>query len=247
LVWAKRQRWPSCAVPTFLVDKKIDLPKNQRVIQFVNMSKPENKYSLPAQVEALITYLRDEESIHEVPLSEMTLCGFTQWEAPIYLQENVYHTMQDLEVISKLADFNDPRKVILDYWWRNDCIIAGLSTVDHRSQSALDLLKYIFGKYPEEYIGATWYTRIPMAYTAWQRDLISNKLPDLHEGILLEAYSAKPSEVRDLCIAVEYVDYIRENDPEFWALEKAKKKDRWAQVGSTSTHLLEDKPHEGEL
>jgi hypothetical protein len=218
------------------------------VIQFVNMSQPENKYSLPAQVEALITYLKYDTEIHEIPIEEMTLCGFLQWEAPIYLNEDVYHVMQDLEVISKLADFNDPRKIILDYWWRHDSIIAGLATEDHRSKSAFDLLKFIFGQgFGDEVIGATWYTRIPLAYTKWQRDLLSAKLPDLHEGILMESYTTQPSEIKDLCIAVEYVDYIREHDPEFWAFEKAKKKERWAQVGSTSTHLEEEKPLEGEL
>jgi hypothetical protein len=211
------------------------------------MSQPQNHFSLPSQVEAVVNYFTNDNYFHEIPMSEMTLSGFTQWEAPIFLQEDKYHTMQDLETISKLADFNDPRKVILDYWWRNDSIIAGLLTEDHRSKGALKILEFCFGEMSKEYIGATWYTRIPMPFTDWQRKILSDKLPDLHEGILMEAYEKNSSEIEPFCLTVEFVDFVRENDPDFWAFEKAKKKDRWDLVGSTSSHLHEEHPHEGDL
>jgi len=85
-----------------------------------------------------------------------------------------------METISKIADFCDPRRTYLDYYYRNRTVITELSTIDFRSEHALDLISSIEGHdiRADGYDKATWYTTIPVPYNSAWTNILSKHLPD---------------------------------------------------------------------
>jgi len=218
-VWCKQQRWPTYAIPNAFVEKEEILPPTQKVLPFVRMEKEENRYSLPSQMEAYIKYMRGEIVLN-IPTEEINLRGFLLWESPVLGDTDHYRPICNMELISKIADFSDPRRVFLDYWWRNNSVITELNTMDFRNKSALDLISKLEGRDITTlgYDKATWYTQIPLPYKSCWDEYLHNNLPDMHEGIimhLLEDESAVISEETAVFLKEDF-DKDRRENKQFW-------------------------------
>jgi hypothetical protein len=218
LNWCWVVVWNTYAIPNYLVGDAVPFPYEDRILPFMRMDKVENKYSLPSQVEAFINYSELPDGLHSIPFSEMSLEGYTLWESPIYRDMDHFKPIVDMELISKIADFSDPRRCFLDYWKRNESIPTELLTKNHRAQSALQLLVSLYPYLKERgYEGATWYTRVPVAYTGWMLKALDQQLPDLHASILLDLESGREVEDKPKFVAtLEFLDQDRRNNKSFW-------------------------------
>jgi hypothetical protein len=222
--WAKEQRWPTYSIPKFLVSKSIFVPE-RRILLFARMDKFPNKYSLPSMVEAFVTYESCENNIHVIPREEVSFKGYNLWEAPVVPESDYYAPIANMELISKISDFCDPRRCFLDYYHENSEIITELQTKDYRAEAALNLLKSIFREDFSEYVGATWYTTYPVPYRADQVELLSKQLPDMHDKILVDLNSEGTQEYEfPLDISFDYLDQDRRENKSFWKKKTSSKK-----------------------
>jgi len=217
-VWCKLQKWPSYAIPSAFVVKEEILPPTQRVLPFVRMAKEENRYSLPSQMEAYIKYMRGEIVLN-IPVEEISLQGFLLWESPVLGDTDHYRPICNMELISKIADFSDPRRTFLDYWWRNNSVITELDLPDFRSESALDLISLIEGSDIRNlgYTKATWYTRIPLPYKECWSNILTDNLPDMHENIIMHLLEGLSSQYESTAVFLkEDFDQDRRKNKQFW-------------------------------
>jgi hypothetical protein len=187
--YLRGERWPNCAVPSCLVTSEMPVSHNYLELPFVRMEKEENKYSIIKMIEELYYLFRGHKP--SIPEEDVTLKGFIQWETPVYPDVDKYHPICDMELISKIADFNDPRRVFLDYWARSHSVITGLATEDLRGRAAQVLLDQLTG-IPRPGGGtATWYTRIPLPLDDMAKKILSTHLPTYHEEILMDIVSRR--------------------------------------------------------
>jgi hypothetical protein len=185
-IWCKQERWPSYAIPTAFVLKEEKLPPMQRVLPFVRIQKEGSRYSLPSMMEAFIKHMTNQ-LVLTVPVEDISFKGYLLWEAPIVGDTDHYCPIVNMELISKIADFSDPRRVFLDYWYRHNAVITELDLPDFRSDAAIELISKIEGRDIRTlgFDKATWYTKVPLPYkSSWSETLTSN-LPDTHEQLIL--------------------------------------------------------------
>jgi hypothetical protein len=249
-VWCKQEKWPTYAIPSAFVTKEEKLPLNQKVLPFVRMSKDENRYSLPSQMEAYIKYMRGEIVLN-IPVEEINLKDFLLWESPVIGDIDHYQPICDMELISKIASFSDPRRVFLDYWWRNNSVITGLDLPDFRSDAALDLISTLEGHdiRSNGFDKATWYTRIPLPYRSCWSDILTRNLPDMHENIIMHLLDGQPSQYEETAIFLkEDFDNNRREDKQFWKkktkskIKSHEKKKKLLEGRATAQTTTEEEP-----
>jgi hypothetical protein len=237
--WAQSKEWPTFAIPRKFVGEQIVLPSDQRVLPFVRIQKSKPKYSLPTMMVSFIDSFVNKSLLTEVPRSEIDFSTYLQWEAPVYCDSNRYKPVCNMETISKVAAFSDPRRTYLDYWYRNNSVITELLTEDNRSKASLDLLFSIDPTLKDQgYDKATWYTTYPMPYKSDWINILSNNLPDQHATIIMHLIN-HPEDLIDpvgAWILMEELDRHRKENKKFWKEKTRSKvssqKKRIAQLGA---------------
>jgi hypothetical protein len=233
--WISSERWPAMAIPRDIVTSSLVCNNDYDYIPFMRMEKQSNKYSLLTQVEAIHDYFKwgKPSGIKE---EEISLKGFLLWEAPIFPDSDYYHPMCNMETISKIADFSDPRRAFLDYCVREKSIITGLSTRDLRAESAARFLETVQG-YPENCLyKATWYTTFPMPYDPELELTLAQHLPEDHEFIIINwTFNglAPPPEEQGAAIPFEFINRHKRENKQFW--RKATRAKRASRKKKTTT------------
>jgi hypothetical protein len=229
-LWCKQERWPSYAIPSAFVTKEVILPPTQRVLPFVRMNKVKAKYSLPSMMEAYLKYMQGNVVLN-IPIQEISFIGYLLWEAPVLGDSDHYRPLCNMELISQIAEFSDPRRTFLDYWWRNNSVPTELDIPDFKSDAALDLISLIEGTDIRNlgYDKATWYTNIPLPYKSCWSSCLTANLPDLHESIIMQALADGSLITDETAVYLkEDIDNDRRQNKKFWK-EKTRSKKRSGQ------------------
>jgi len=222
--WVKEQRWPTYAIPNYLVGATKPLI-NMDVLPFVRMEKAANKYSLPSMVEAFFQHYAKQNVFHSINKDAVSFKGYCLWEAPVVAESDHYEPIVDMELISKISDFSDPRRTFLDYYDRNRVVITQLLTKDFKSEAALELLKVTFKEDDfSSYSGATWYTEIPVPFKKEDLEILKNHLPDLHGGILMDIQEGNQVLNETAFLDYSFLDNDRRENKKFWKGKTSRQK-----------------------
>jgi hypothetical protein len=214
--WCKEQRWSTYAVPSFLVEEEYTPPLNNDQLPFLRLVTEHNMYSMPSQVVSYIQSMKGETPT--IPPDEISLEGFYTVDVPINKNADCYAPSLSFDNLSKLMDFCDPRRVLMDYWFRNSSVITKLFTKNFRAKTALQLLSNLFSDVSEdEFLGATWWTKIPAPYKEEWLPIIDKLLPDLVLPVLVElnSYGTAP-DIPELAIYFDFVDAHRRENRAWW-------------------------------
>lgn len=177
------QRWPGYAIPEMLVSEANFIDPEFIELPFARVQKKTNKFSLIRIIEELLCISNGQPL--KIPEEFLSLEGFLLWETPVMPNYDGYQPLCDLSTIGKIADFNDPRRVILDYWARTHSVIVGLKTEDYRAKAAGHLLTKLIGLSGDQRIEeATWYTSVPLPLNEDLKLILKNQLPKFHEQII---------------------------------------------------------------
>jgi len=224
--YARSKRWQSCAVPKSLVTSQVMMPPDLAVLPFARIEKTANKWSLPTMLESFYRYYQNED-MKVIKPEDLSLKGYLLWETPVYPDREYYHPICDMELISKIADFSDPRRVFLDYWSREESVITSLATEDHRGVAAADFLASITGVPEFRFYKATWYTQYLLPYDRELEIILSQHLPTDHENIIASWHLNQEYHQEYLASAIP-MDFIKEHKEEnkkFWrSRTKSKRK-----------------------
>jgi len=217
--------WNSYAIPRFLVEDQVPLDQSIRELPFVRMNKEQPKYSLVKMLEEFFLYFRFGKP-KDLTVDDLDLRKYLQWEAPVYPDSGAYNPICDMETISKIADFNDPRRVFLDYWSREHCVITKLRTEERRAKSAALFLSLCTGLKSLKEGYATWYTKFPMPYDDELKEILSHQLPILHDEIIYNWLTSREVGYEPLDkISFETIEEHKQYNKEFWR-KKTKTKSR---------------------
>jgi hypothetical protein len=224
--WASTQEWPSYAIPKALVAES-EICHGNKQLPFVKISRRENKYSLPSMMVSYIFHKKQPE-LAFCGLKDIDFSQFYDFEVPIMESLNGYYPRVDMETMSKLSNFADPRRAVLDYYFRYDEVLIKLKTVDLKAQRALKLME---AAYPNEdftaYAGASWWTPIPVPYFQWWLDNLIKIPQHLHAGILLEFHQGYFDKclTKQMSITYEMLEQHMADHKDFWtSMKKMKKK-----------------------
>lgn len=222
--WIAEHRWPACAIPKELASG--ETVANLELLPFVRIQKTANRYTLPSQLVALIDSYSGEY-IPEIPREERSLEGFLLWETPLLPESDCFRPMCNMETISKIADFGDPRRVFLDFWSREKVVITNLRLVDHRGLAAGKLIAALSkGEYQPR--KGTWYTKIPLPLTETLEKHLHNFLPNHHSDIICVALRDNVDDEFDFpnCeLPYSWIDQDMRENKKFWKNKtKARKK-----------------------
>jgi hypothetical protein len=214
------------AVPDRLVSDRMFMPPDNKYLPFLRIEKVPNHYTLPSQVVEISRMMRGDKPVY-IPEHSVSLAGFTLWEAPVYPDSDYYHPICDMELISKIADFNDPRRVFLDYWHRTGYLLTGLKTKDCRGEAAANFIAEASGLHSLKFHTATWYTRVPLPLCPELTKFLAKHLPGDHEKVIVNWW-ARQGEVEDLDIPeadlpLSFIGKHQRENKRFWK-EKTKSK-----------------------
>jgi hypothetical protein len=212
-----KYRWPAHAVPKILVTSEVQMDQDIVVLPFARIQKEAARYSLPTMLEAFYKYHTGEKP-GIVPIEELSMKGYLLWETPVFPDRDYYHPICDMELISKIADFCDPRRVFLDYWSRNSSVITGLRTEDHRGKATANFLATITGKPILAAYKATWYTQYILPYDEDLEKILSRHLPTSHEEIIASWFLNQDfhKELIDADLPFDFIDRDKRENPKFW-------------------------------
>jgi hypothetical protein len=217
--WAYDQEWHNYAIPDRFVEEKVVYPRSDKVmLPFVRIQKEKPKYSLPSMMVGFINYFERNVPFPEVKIGDVDFSHHLQYEIPILHDVDKYIPICNMETISKIANFNDPRRVFLDYWWRTGFVIKTLNSKDKRSDDALRLVcKLDPNLIDRGFDKCTWYTKYPMPYKSRWSPALSSNLPDMHQDIIRVLYQddLDPSSF-EFTILSDHVDQHRKENPKFW-------------------------------
>jgi hypothetical protein len=218
------QHWDSYAVPKFLVSSEVEISHDVRELPFARMAKEKPKYSLIKMLEELYLYFSTGSPVG-ISMEELGLDKYIQWETPVYPNSNCYNPICDMELISKISDFNDPRRVFLDYWAREHSVITGLRTKERRAKAAAEFLARSTGLTTLASGFATWYTKFPLPYNDELKEILSHHLPILHEEIIHNWFESREEGYIPLDkISFDVLHDHAELNPTFWKKNTKKKK-----------------------
>jgi len=93
--WAAEQRWPTYAVPDFLVESTRPL-LGMDVIPFVRIEKTPNKYSLPSMVESFYQHYKYNNIFCSINKDDISFKGYCLWEAPVLAESDHYAPIVDM-------------------------------------------------------------------------------------------------------------------------------------------------------
>jgi hypothetical protein len=235
--WCREQRWHTYAVPSFLVEEQYTPPLNNDQLPFLRLVTEHNMYSMPSQVVSYIQSVVGETPT--IPPDEISLEGFYTVDVPINKNTDCYAPSLSFDNLSKIMDFCDPRRVLLDYWFRNDSVITKLFTKNFRAKTALQLLSNLFSDVSEDkFVGATWWTKIPAPYKEEWLPIIDKLLPDLVLPVLVELNQhGEAPDLPELAIYFDFVDSHRRENRAWW-----RSKTRGRHKSSRRKALMEEHP-----
>jgi hypothetical protein len=191
------------------------------------MNKVKAKYTLPSMMESYISYFKGEITPYMSP-EEINFENYLLWESPVLEDSSSYRPICDMKLISQIAEFSDPRRTFLDYWFRNHSVPTELDLPDFKSESTLDLISEIEG-YDIRSLGfdrGSWYTRLPFPYRSKHDVILRANLPDKHFEIL-EELSINPeiSKFDESGVyLIEDFDKDRKENKNFWKKKTSSKK-----------------------
>lgn len=212
------------ALPTALVKDKIETGFHG-AMPFYRLKRTPGKYSLMSQS---VQYVHENTNINcsVLPLEEeSSFEGFFDFCVPVIPQSTHYVLACDVGTISKLANFEDPRRVLLDYFdYDVGCIPVNISMIDAKAQGALAFLESVHGKETfagKGIIGATWYTKMPVPYTEEMLNIISDILPDKHFEVLTRLWNdIGPDDwltnYKEVKLHYDFLFKVMEEDQEYW-------------------------------
>lgn len=216
--WASTKEWPSYAIPSNLVKSEVILPKDQRVLPFVRMQKEKPRYSLPSAMVSFIDHLGGR-CLPEIPIQQIDFSLYLQYETPVITDQSSFEPICDMSILSTIANFSDPRRTFLDYWWRNNSVPTELYLTDVKSKAAFDLISMIDPSLINDgYSLATWYTKYPIPYKEEWRHFLSHNFPDRHMEIIHALIKGeKPQYGVDTTIFLyDDFDNHRKSNKKFW-------------------------------
>jgi len=227
--WVRSNHFYGCALPRTAVKSHVDFLGKQ--LPFVRVQKERSLYSLQSM---MVNYVWSNSG--KVPLFDPNLIDFSkicQYECPVYSGEDCYAPIIDILLVGKINMFHDPRRVFLDIAERERIIPTELYIPDSMSSSMLELMKKIWkeDKYLPHFIGATWWTKLPIPFLAEWVTTITNSLPTVHVNVLTSLLEKLfKGEVIDLPNFEPIIDekYILEHqkaNPDFWKSKLKKRKE----------------------
>jgi len=221
--WAKQHVWPTYAIPDAFVVEKENLHNNQ-ILPFVRMQKAKPIYSLPSMVAAYYHWFGLNVQT-EIAEDDIDFRPYLQWEAAIHQDAVAYIPIMDMDTISMLSEFSDPRRVILDYHHRHKQLIVKMDCSNPKPKAALDLIKRTFSDASwEEYTEATWWTKLPLPIKEEWKETIFATLPDIHERLILDLMDEKIVEPKEFVLSYQSLEADKRRNPKFWKERTRSKK-----------------------
>jgi len=149
------------------------------------MQKERPHYSLPSMMAAYWQVHNGHASVSLVPREEIDFSRYLAWEAPITMELDHYKLESDMQFISQLCEFTDPRLAILDYCSRTGHVPTALHVADRRGPATLELMRKVYGCTFQGYDWATWYTRVPCPVRREWDETLRRNLPTFHLDIIV--------------------------------------------------------------
>jgi hypothetical protein len=199
--FVRENNWFGYAIPNSIVDHSIEWPFEWPIV-FVGAKVPSNRYSTITNILDFLN-LRDNNIADFISYSDVAINLGGDVDVPLMPFESGYKPCADMTFIAAIRQYAEPRVALYDYAVRNNRLITCLKQKSSIETEALEIWCSLFKKKPESYVGATWYTRMPMPYTEiTQKELID--VPVIYHESYLGMIFTHPN---------EDVEYIR--DPRF--------------------------------
>jgi len=218
--WVRGQSFFACALPRSVVhtQKYFD----GATLPFVRIQTESSKYSLQSMI---VNYINVHKNLPEI--FDKDLIDFSkiiQYEIPVLTCGNMYEPIVDMFLLGKISKYHDPRRVYLDYASREGHIPTSLYVEDTMSKAFLDIMKKIWpeDKFLLDFIGATWWTKIPLPFKKEWVPELSHCLPNLHVNYhvkMLENYfNGIPYEENTFIPIIDekFIQSHQKYNPSFW-------------------------------
>lgn len=223
--WARTVEWQSYAVPRRFVSSSIDGGARNNLL-FAKAAKGKPEYSLASMAEA---YYELGSALRPtiIPIDKIDFSVYLDYEVPVLLLgEEEFTFISNMETISKMYQFNHPKTVWLDYWFRTNDIITGLNIEDERGKSSLEFMTKIWktGSPIPQLDGASWWTKHPMPYRTGWLDILSNIPVTKHFEILIALNANDQVEIPEFRLDQDGVANVIAGNPKRWKKKASSKR-----------------------
>jgi hypothetical protein len=184
--WAREQEWPAYALPEEFVGEST--PYTQHLVQSAIFQRKPKKYSLLATSEAYCDYLDGSGNwiCQTIEKSEIDFRPFANFEIPYEWKDNRLMFSMDCEGISKLANMDDPMRVVLDYVYRTGKSPRSILLRDVRAESAGDFINSVAGENVAVDGIASWWTKVPLPIRKEWYPVLHRIPTKYHESLIVE-------------------------------------------------------------
>lgn len=214
--WAKTVRWGGYALPDAFVLETQPCP-TMKSLPFARLQKEKPAWSLPSM---LVAYIEEQEKPRPifpvVPYSEIDFSKYTQYEAPLRTDISGWGMLGDMRYLGALAEFADPRMVLLDYANRTKNLALSLDLPDRRGPAALNLMRKAYNCEFRGYTWATWYTPIPCPVKEEWGSILASNIPMFHPEILVLLDEGHTVEETTAYVSLREVEVFRHANPSWW-------------------------------
>jgi hypothetical protein len=188
--WAKEQSWSSYSVPRKFVSSSLELGANENLI-FASVVNNKPEYSLATIAEAY--YDIGQETLPSIPKDKIDFSSYLSFETVVTYRDRHYYCTPDMENISRMMEFSNPKRVWLDYAIRNSEIITGLDIKDNKGEAALSFMEKVWNvKFSRDtFIGASWWTIHPLPFKKEWLPYLSTTPISSHFDLLLALNAGK--------------------------------------------------------
>lgn len=165
-----------------------------------------------------------ESAVSLVPSKEVDFSRYLMWEAPIALEATHYRLESDMNFISQITEFGDPRLMILDYCNRTGSVITALWTPNRKGPATLELMRKVWHDPFKAYDWATWYTERPCPVKNDWNECLRANLPIYHVDIILMLDANESVEDTTGYISVVEILKFPKRNVAWWKSKTAKQK-----------------------
>jgi hypothetical protein len=185
--WASSKEWGGYRIPlSFISEWDYTIDSNIPIPWLKDGGNKETvKYTLGATFVDLASVLAGEPPA-ELPMEEIDLSKHFSTYVPLVNLSSGYTMLNGFDFMSALSGFMEPRVAFEDLRKRKGAVPK---TFTFKRELGREMIEFMRRCNPEKYgdpsyIGATWWTKLPLPYTEEQRRILECHPPHTHDIIL---------------------------------------------------------------